>query len=166
MTERQSLWNSLVNVQDNYLRELVLQYLCVCFFSQHQLTKMQDLHTQQLLIILKLQCSLSCRKCVLHDVNVNYALWDAYVTFTTICSILRTNWVIKTNLFPNIARLYETMEARLSIWIDANSTFVQYLFLAILICCSRQLILTVCEVWCSSVRRLHQTKADLCLNRC
>ena len=27
--------------------------------------------------------------------------------------------------FPNIARLYETIEARLPIWIDANSTFGQ-----------------------------------------
>ena len=45
--------------------------------------------------------------------------------------------------FPNIARLYETIETRLPFWIDANSTFVQYLFLVVLICCSRHLILTV-----------------------
>ena len=31
--------------------------------------------------------------------------------------------------FPYIARLYETIEAWLSSWINANSTFVQYLFL-------------------------------------
>ena len=48
--------------------------------------------------------------------------------------------------FPNIARLYETIEVRLPFWIDANSTFVQYLFLVVFICCSRQLMLTVCEV--------------------
>ena len=60
--------------------------------------------------------------------------------------------------FPNIARLYETIEARLPFWIDANSTFVQYLFLVVLMCCSRHLRLTVCEVWCSSFRRFHQNK--------
>ena len=27
--------------------------------------------------------------------------------------------------FPNYARLYETMEAQLPYWINANSTFVQ-----------------------------------------
>ena len=31
--------------------------------------------------------------------------------------------------FLNIARLYEMMEAWLPSWINANSTFVQYLFL-------------------------------------
>ena len=34
-----------------------------------------------------------------------------------------------SNTFPYIARLYETIEAWLSSWINANSTFVQYLFL-------------------------------------
>ena len=48
--------------------------------------------------------------------------------------------------FPNIARLYEMIEARLSIRIDANSTFVQYLFHVVLICCSRHLMPAVCEV--------------------
>ena len=33
--------------------------------------------------------------------------------------------------FPNIARLYETMEAWLPPWINENLTFVQYLFLCI-----------------------------------
>ena len=49
--------------------------------------------------------------------------------------------------FPNIAWLYETIEARLPFWIDANSTFVQYLFLVVLICYSRQLMLTVYDVY-------------------
>ena len=31
--------------------------------------------------------------------------------------------------FPNIARLYETMEVWLPSWNNANSTYVQYLFL-------------------------------------
>ena len=31
--------------------------------------------------------------------------------------------------FPQFARLYEAMEAWLPSWINANSTFVQYLFL-------------------------------------
>ena len=48
--------------------------------------------------------------------------------------------------FPNIARLYETIEAGLPLWIDVNSTFVQYLFPVVLICCFRHLMLTVCEV--------------------
>ena len=34
-------------------------------------------------------------------------------------------------IFPNIARLYEKMEAWLPSWINANSTFVQYLPLCI-----------------------------------
>ena len=41
-------------------------------------------------------------------------------------------------LFPSLSpillpRLYETIEARLPFWIDANSTFVQYSFLVVLI---------------------------------
>ena len=48
--------------------------------------------------------------------------------------------------FLNIARLCETVEARLPFCIDANSTFVQYLILVVLICCSRHLMRTVSEV--------------------
>ena len=55
-------------------------------------------------------------------------------------------FMIVSITFPNIARLYETIEVRLPFWIDANLTFAQYLFLVVLICCSSHLMLTVCEV--------------------
>ena len=48
--------------------------------------------------------------------------------------------------FPYTARLYETIEAWLSSWINANSTFVQYLFFVVLIYCFRHFMLTACEV--------------------